>query len=83
MDRGYVNKRNRNRSSLTDMVNELGWKSLQERRRETGLAMIYKIVNEKVAINKDKYLEKVTRLSRYIQKHAYILQKAPKDSSFS
>ncbi len=46
----YVKKRYHNRSSVTDMLNDLQWKSLEDRRKEARLIMFYKIVNNLVHI---------------------------------
>jgi hypothetical protein len=37
-------------SSVTTMMNELGWKPLNERRKEQRLVLLFKIVNDLVAI---------------------------------
>ena len=37
-------------SSVTAMMNELGWKPLNERRKEQRLVLLFKIVNDLVAI---------------------------------
>ena len=39
------------------MMNDLNWKPLQTRRRENRLVLLYKIVNNLVAIPPDKHLE--------------------------
>ena len=46
-----------NRSSLTDMLSDLQWKSLQDRRKEARLTMLYKIMNSQVAIPTDHRLK--------------------------
>ena len=42
--------------------------------------MMYKIVNNKVAIDPDKYFTKPTRRSRHMNQHAYAVPSATKDS---
>ena len=37
-------------NSVTKMINELGWKDLADRRRDTGLTLSYKIINDDVNI---------------------------------
>ena len=52
----YVKNRYHNRSSVTDMLADLRWPSLQERRCEARLAMYYNIVNGQVGINMNNRL---------------------------
>ena len=75
----YVTSRHRNRSSVSEMIEELGWKNLQLRRKEARLAMFYKIVNNMVGIDKEKYLQKPNRKSRHTQEHGYQIPSATKD----
>ena len=44
-------------SSVTDMLSNLGWRSLENRRTDTSLAMFYKIVYGLVAIPLPSYFE--------------------------
>ena len=48
----YVSNRFGNRSSVDNMLATLEWKSLQDRRKDARLGMLYKIVNDKVALDK-------------------------------
>lgn len=41
------------KSSVTDMMNSLGWKPLAHRRREQRLVFLYKILNDLVALPTD------------------------------
>jgi hypothetical protein len=41
-----------NRSSITAMIQRLGWRSLEDRRRDARLTILYKINHELVAISK-------------------------------
>ena len=52
-------------SSVSDMMTDLKWKPLQQRRREHRLTLLYKIINNLVAIPKDDYIEFNTRDSRH------------------
>lgn len=52
----YVKNRHRNASSVSDMLSSLHWRSLQERRRDARLCMMYKVDRRLVAIDKDKRL---------------------------
>ena len=52
----FVKNNYHNRSSVSDMITDLKWKPLEERRRETRLSMLYKIVHNSVAIDGTKHL---------------------------
>ncbi|KAK3109083.1 hypothetical protein FSP39_022693 [Pinctada imbricata] len=51
-------------SSVTSMLENLGWRSLELRRSDARLSMLYKIVHDKVAIPSDQ-LVRPTRLTRF------------------
>ena len=51
-------------SSVTSMMDELGWKPLHERRREQRLTLLFKIVNDLVAIPADHHIRYNNRTSR-------------------
>ena len=53
---GFVQKDNKRTSSVTSMMEELGWKPLHEQRREQRLTLLYKIVNDLVAIPTDQHI---------------------------
>jgi hypothetical protein len=44
----YVTNSHNNRSSVNQMLEHLEWKSLEQRRTDARLTMMYKITNEKV-----------------------------------
>ena len=50
-----------NRSSVTAMIQRLGWRSLEDRRRDARLTTLYKIDHELVAISKTDRLDRPTR----------------------
>ena len=52
-------------SSVTSMMEKLGWKPLHERRRERRLTLLYKIVNDLVAITGDQHISYNNRRSRH------------------
>ena len=52
----YVLHRHHNRSSVSSMLHFLGWTSLQQRREQARLCMMYKIHAGDVAINKNHYM---------------------------
>ena len=51
-------------SSVTEMMKELNWKPLHTRRRENRLALMFKIINNLVAIPADNYISFNTRETR-------------------
>ena len=59
-------------SSVTSMLARLGWKNLQDRRRELRLALLYKIVKGHVAVSADDlYLEKADKRTRANHPHKF------------
>ena len=52
----FVTQRYRRRDSVTSMLQELEWKSLEWRRNSASLALLYKIQHDLVAINPSHYL---------------------------
>jgi hypothetical protein len=48
----FVLSSQHNRFSVTAMIQRLGWRSLEDRRRDARLTMLYKIDHELVAISK-------------------------------
>ena len=60
----YVTNRNKNRSSVSDMLHGLNWQSLQDRRKDARLCMMYKVDRRLVAIKKDKRLISQKRKTR-------------------
>ena len=52
----FVTGRYQYTDSVSSMLNELGWRSLENRRRDARLGMFYKIQNSLVSINLDEYL---------------------------
>ena len=62
----YVAGRYRRTSSVGEMLNELSWCTLEERRRKTNLTVMYKIMNNHVAINIEDHLVKSNRHSKRV-----------------
>ena len=56
-------------SSVTSMLQELGWKTLEDRRKAIDLVMMYKIVNNAVDIPTSPYIE--YNRSRTLANHTY------------
>ena len=69
----YVKNRFHNRSSVSSMLHDLEWVSLEARRREARLVMLYKIRSGLVAIDPSKHLKQPTRMSRHMYPHTYQL----------
>ena len=70
----FVSNDYRYRSSVTSMLQELGWKDLSSRRRDIRLALFYKVVHHLVAVPiDDKHLEKADPRTRANSKHKYRL----------
>ena len=68
-------------SSVTNMLHELEWQSLEDRRREARLVMMYKVVHGLVAVPHDDHIEKNKGRTR--AKNSYKLKVyAPKTESF-
>ena len=52
----------RNTSSVGDMLNDLNWQTLEIRRKNQRLTMMYKIHNNLVGIDRDNFLEEKRRI---------------------
>jgi hypothetical protein len=60
----YVTNRYRNTSSVTSMLGDLEWDTLETRRKKIRLTMMYKIINNLIDIRAEEYLTKSTRQTR-------------------
>ena len=60
----YVCNRFHNTSSVSNMLNELAWPTLESRRKNARLCMMYRIVHGLVAIPFEQYLVKSTTRTR-------------------
>ena len=69
----FTLNRYRNRSSVTEMLEELGWQSLQERRKQARLCMLYKIKHDMVAIDAKQYITPMNRPTRHTNSQAYVV----------
>ena len=67
----YVLNRFHNTSSVTDMINTLGWRSLEYRRTDASLCLFYKIVNGLVLIPTNQYLTPLSLSTRLHHSLAY------------
>ena len=70
-------KRYHNTSSVTDMLDNLGWRTLEQRRADTRLALLFKIYNGLIPVNAREHLRhptlKIPALSQ-LQLHSFIYQ---------
>ena len=53
------------KASVTQMVNNLGWRSLEQRRADARLCLFYKIVYSIVAIPLPDHIQRSTKASRF------------------
>lgn len=65
-------KRYHNTSSVSNMLQDLGWRSLEQRRADARLFVLYKIHRGHVPINASKYLQPMTRRSRHSHNNSFI-----------
>ena len=77
----YVTNRYHNTSSVTDMLQNFNWPSLEIRRTRVRLIMFYKIIHHVVAIHPlDTLLLPTTTITRYNSSHTYQHIRTDKDS---
>ena len=55
-------------SSVDEMLQELQWNTLEERRKKDRLVMFYKIHNDQTGIDTGKYLKPLGRVSQHVNK---------------
>ena len=67
----YVLHRHHNTSSVTDMCKTLNWRSLENRRKDMRLCMMFKIDIGLVAISKDSRLTSQKRPTRHSHSLAF------------
>ena len=67
----YVTNRQRNTSSVGNMLQHLKWHSLEDRRRDARLVMMYKISHCKMAVSKSDRLSPPLRHSRNMHSRSY------------
>ena len=53
------------RSSTTEIINDLGWRALEQRRADARLCLFYKIVHGLVAVPLPDYIQPSNRISSY------------------
>ena len=59
-------------SSVTQMINTLGWRSLEQRRADARLIMFYKIVHGLVEIPLPSYIHRQVRMTRTTHLYHFI-----------
>ena len=57
--------------SVTELLSELGWETLEKRRSNASLTMMFKIINNEVAININEHLERSTSSTRKEHSHQF------------
>ena len=67
----WVSRRWRKTSSVDDMLSNLSLDTLEHRREVSSLCLFYKMHNDLVSIDRDKYLSPKTRLIRTRQSHPF------------
>ena len=65
-------KKYHNTSSVSNMLQGLGWRSLEQRRADTRLTLLNKIHHGHVPINASKYLRPMTCRSRHSDSNSYL-----------
>ena len=76
----FVKHQYHDRSSVTDILEDLKWKSLEKRRKESRLTMMYKLVKQQVASDPDKHLMKLQKQSRSANTNSYVVPYASSTS---
>ena len=61
---GYAVNRYRNTSSATEMLEDLGWETLESRRAKVQMTMLYKILNNLLDIPASTYLTSASSRTR-------------------
>ena len=62
----------RESGTVTNLLNDLNWHSLELRRKITRLTTMYKIVNGKIAVNIPEYIVRPTRVTRSYHSSKFI-----------
>lgn len=58
-------------SSVTTMLQDLGWKTLAQRREDARLCLLYKIVHNQVEIARENYLIPISRPTRHHHSNSF------------
>jgi hypothetical protein len=73
----YVTGIHSRRASVTQMLQEMGWTSLEERRSNQRLAMLFKIVNGLVAIRPEDHMLPASRITRRMNTQSFNIPSSP------
>ena len=76
----FVSNDYRWRSSMTSMLQDLGWRNLASRRKDTQLALFNKIVHQLVAVRTDDVVIKTDSRLRSNQKYKFKTIRTSSDS---
>ena len=75
----FVTNRWDRTDSVTDMISVLGWETLEQRRRDMRLVLMYKIANGLVAVPASPHLRPITRSSRLCHSAGYLVPSSTSD----
>ena len=75
----FVRRNYRRTTSASQLISELGWQSLAERRKTSRLTLLYKAINGLVAIPMDE-LEYTSRCTRHCGPDAFIILQSRVDA---
>lgn len=67
----FTLNRYHNTSSVTSMLQQLDWTTLEQRREDYRLVMLYKLHNNLVALDTAPYINPITRPTRTAHAHSY------------
>ena len=76
----FVTNRYHNTSSVSDMLQNLNWPTLQTRRLQTRLVLFYKIIHHHVAVNTENILIPVDPRTRHNNPHSFKTIRSNKDA---
>ena len=77
----FVTNRYHNTSSVTDMIDSLGWQSLQSRRQISRNTLLYKTIHNHVCLpNGPEFLRRSTRQTRHSNSNTFIQYQTSTDA---
>ena len=72
----FVSNNYRRTASVTDMINKLGWESLESRREKARLNLMNKIVDDRVAMPLEEYITRGSTRTRSVNNDKFKLYTA-------
>ena len=75
----YVNNKHSSLTSVDNMMEDLKWRSLEDRRRDARLVLVYKIENNLVAVEKEGHLIPPNRRTRHMHDKSYQIPATKQD----